>query len=911
MRSAHLPVGRCATRSTCHARCVAAGSGLASFMTSFVPRAEQERVIDLMDTGRLVTIVGPGGAGKTRLAVECLTVVEARFDQCVCVDVQGVAGGALAGVVAEQLGSQVRSGEPVATVASALGDRRSLLVLDSCEPVVEECAQLVHELLAMVSGLSVLCTSRQPLALDGEALVRIGPLQDGAASLLIDRARLVDPAFGSTDAASIDRICESVGALPLAIELAAAQLDHLSVGELAEALDRGSHRLVRESTTIVRRHRSMEACVAWSLDLLTEPDRAALRQLSVFRSGFDLASAAVMLATDEIGASQIVARLVARSLIVAERGSPTRFRLFDVVRDVAADERRSTDDAEVTSRYIDWAVRRCEHAGTALETRHLDDVVRQLLVDDADLVAAFTAAAGRADLAAIEQMYGALALHWITAGRFAQADAWLATCRAVADGRPLGARTLWTAALVAVYSGRNAEAIELAGSALQAARDDGDQSIAARALDVLGFATMTTDSRTAERMLTDAVDLATRVDDQWCRADAGQIAGYAALTDGRPEDARRHLLAARPITESLAHPQLLAWDRAGTAAVDALSGRFAGAADGLRHAAIHASATGDPNITATVLAFRARVAIQLGDPEAWVQAVVEQLDECTRRGAGQGAAALAAVLLELTVATGDLAAAEHTWAQIDATFGETASPDRAMGHASAAAALLAGRPDDARQRLGRTRTPEHHHEPLRHDAVWGAAVALHAAELAAARRILRLGSDDRTLPQGAIARHDLALAWSALLRAEGDLERSEAVLRLAGGPLAGDARAPSLLARVLAPWLGDTNAAVGVTPARVDDAIDQARRRSSQRTPQFGWTALTSSEHRVIALAAEGHTNRVIAARLGVAPGTVKSHLEHIYAKTGITNRTELATEYHRTTDSHHDEPMDTSGRSG
>ncbi len=876
-------------------------------MTSFVPRVEQERVIHLLNAGRLVTIVGPGGAGKTRLAVECLTVLGTGFDRCVCVDVQGVAGGdALAGVVAEQLGSQVRTGEPVVTVASALGDRRSLLVLDSCEPLVEECAQLVHELLSMVSGLRVLCTSRQPLGLDGEALVRIGPLRDGAARLLIDRARLIDPAFESTDAATIERICESVGALPLAIELAAVQLDHLSLGELAEALDRGAHRLVRESTTIARRHRSMQACVAWSVDLLTETDRAALRQLSVFRSGFDLATAAVLLASDEIDASQIVARLVARSLIVAERTSPTRFRLFDVVREVAADERRSTDDEYVTARYIDWAVQRCEQAETALETRHLDAVVRQLLVDDADLVATFTAAAARADLAAIEQMYGALALHWITAGRFAQADAWFTTCRAVADGRPLRPRTLWTAALVAVYSGRNAEAIELGGSALQAAREDGDQSIAARAMDVLGFATMTTDPSMAERMLTEAVDLATGVGDQWCRADAGQIAGYAALTAGRPGDARRYLLAARPTTESLAHPQLLAWDRAGLAAVDAMSGQFAGAADGLREAAVHASATGDPNITATVLALRARVAIQLGDTEAWVPPVLEQLDECTRRGAGQGAASLAAALLELAVATGDLAAAERTWAQIDAAFGETTSPDRAMCHASAGAALLAGRPDHARQRLERARTPGRQHEPLHDTSVWGAAVALHTSDLTSARRLLRLSSDDRTLPQAAIARHDLALAWSALLTAEGDLERSHDVLRLAGGLLVGDAQAPSLLARVLTPWIGDLDADLRAIPARVDDAIEHARRRSNRRTPQFGWRALTASEHRVIALAAEGHTNRVIAARLRVAPGTVKSHLEHIYAKTGITNRTELATEYHKTTSTHRDRSTDT-----
>ncbi len=871
--------------------------GFPSFSTSFAPRPEHDLVLELLSTNRVVTIVGPGGAGKTRLTVECMPGVSSRFEECVFVDVHVAStGDALAGLVAERLGAQVRTSDPFDAIVTAVGGRSTLLVLDSCEPMIEACATVVDWMVGHTTTLFVLCTSRQPLGLDGEALVRLGPLKAGTVVLFADRALLVDPAFDRTAVDQIQRVCAAVGDMPLAIELAAAQLGHLSLADVAIGLAAHSHLLARESTTIAPRHRSMRACVAWSLDLLTDADRRALHTLSILRAGFDLATAKVLLQLDDTATATTVARLVARSLIVAERRSPTRFWLFDVVREVAADERRSgVPDDDLIVRYIEWAVQRCSDAAVGLEGTALVTTVRQLLDENADLDAAFAQAADRGNLEAAERMYGALALHWITAGRFSQAAAWLATCRSLACDRALQPRSLWTAALVAVYAGRGSDAIQFGSDALDAAREARDESLIARALDVIGFATMHADPITAERLLVEAVGHAIRADDTWCRADAAQIAGFVAIGDGRPDDARRHLLDGRPIAESLGHAQLLAWDRAGIAMVDAMSGRFSTAVAGLHDADAHAGVTGDPNITATILAFRAQIAVELGDAEAWILPVDEELARCETLGAGQGAAALLVARLELAAATGYLAPAEVLWEQATLAVGAAApAAQRRMCIAAAACALLAGNPDEAQRRLSMPRSATGGQTSAAVTDVWYAIVALRTGDHARARRHLRRASDDLALPQGHRARHDLAAAWAALTAAEGDDAQAREVLQLAGGLLAGDAAAPSLVVRLLSPFLTELVEAVEPREARLDEAIALGCRRSTLPGARFGWNALTTAERRVAALAADGLTNKAIASRLGIAQGTAKSHLEHIYAKTAIANRTELATEFHR-----------------
>ena len=274
------------------------------------------------------------------------------------------------------------------------------------------------------------------------------------------------------------------------------------------------------------------------------------------------------------------------------------------------------------------------------------------------------------------------------------------------------------------------------------------------------------------------------------------------------------------------------------------------------------------------------------------------MNRCVTLGAGQGASALVITRLELSAATEDLAPAEKLWEQATLAVGAAApAVHRRMCHAAAACALLAGDHDQARRRLTMPRLSTGGRSSAAVTDVWCAVVALHTGDHARARRHLRRASDDLAQPQAHIAQHDLAIAWAALSAAEGDDGRAREVFRLAGGLLAGDAAAPSLVVRLLPHGLADLAGTIEPIDGRMNDATGLGCRRSTRPGTRFGWTALTATEHRVTALAAEGLTNKAIASRLGVTQGTIKSHLEHIYAKTAIANRTELTAEFHRMRD--------------
>ena len=874
--------------------------GLPWYATSFVIVPEAGLLARLVGVHRVVTVLGPGGAGKTRLAVEVVSAVGAGYERCIFVDVPTASSATgVAPLVAERFGARLRHSDPIDAIESTLGQGRTLLVLDSCEPYVTVCAELVHDLISRIGGLDVLCTSRQPLGLDGEVHVRLGPLRDRAVALFVDRAVLVDPTFDPmSDPAAIElieRVCEAADGLPLAIELAAAQLAFLPMAQIAKGVSGRMHLLERESYTGAARHRSMRACVEWSLELLTDDERSVLRMLSVFAGSFDMEAAQIVLDRDEAGAARVVSRLVARSLLVAEGVQRSRYRSLDVVREVIAAQGCSSDEQErASARHLHWAVERCKTAAAELEGSGLEECVRALLADDADLTVAFQRAIDRDDLNRAETMYGSLALHWITSGRFKQAEAWFEACRTLADNGSLGARTTWAAALVAVYAGRRTEAVELANQTLEQARAAGDDLVAARALDVLGFATMPSDPAAAEALLVKAATGAAAAGDPWCHADASQIAGYASLSRGRPDEARVHLLRARPIAERLGHPQLLAWDHAGVSLVDAASGHFRRAAAGLVEALVHADRTGDPNITGSVIAFHCHVSVFLGDAATWIAPVDDLLQRCLRLGAGQGAAELVIARMELAVALDDPDTANDLWLQSAGPVGAAApGVHRRLVHVGAAAALAACDPAEARLRLRSIiGQPSMQVDAL--TETWRAVVALHADDAGAARRHLRRATDDTVMPSALIEQHDLALAWAALITAEANDALAAQALDAAGGMLIGDAAALSLIARMVTSRLQHIPSAACVGPSDPLRAVAIARSRGRRSSGRFGWTSLTPTERKVAALAAQGLTNRTIADRLHCSAGTVKSHLEHIYAKTGIANRTELAADRDR-----------------
>ncbi|MEQ4722299.1 BTAD domain-containing putative transcriptional regulator [Nonomuraea sp. B19D2] len=318
-------------------------------LTSFVGRADEVAgVADLLRVARLVTLAGPGGVGKTRLSVEVAAV--AADDVCFVELAPLRDGGALAQVLLGALGLranglQLGDGgqQPVDRLIGALSDRLLLLVLDNCEHLVEEAAALVARLLAACPRLRVLATSREPLGIIGENLWQVRPLDDeAAAGLFTDRARAVRRGFAA-DSRLVRRICAALDNLPLAIELAAARLRTLDIDDLAGRLHDRLAVAARGSRTTDERHRTLRSVVAWSWELLSEPEQRAARWFTVFAGGATAESALRVCGTD----GETLESLADKSLLEVSGG---RYRMLETIRAYGAERLDAAGEREPARR---------------------------------------------------------------------------------------------------------------------------------------------------------------------------------------------------------------------------------------------------------------------------------------------------------------------------------------------------------------------------------------------------------------------------------------------------------------------------------------------------------------------------------------------------------------------------------
>ncbi|TLS42845.1 AfsR/SARP family transcriptional regulator [Streptomyces montanus] len=330
-------------------------------LTSFVGRdSDIETIREDLAAARLVTLLGPGGAGKTRLSQEAAeTVRDAARDGVWLAELAPVDGpdavpeavltavGAretvLRGAGAEEMRAVTeRHDDPVVRLTEHCGRRRMLLILDNCEHVVDAAARLVEELLARCPELTVLATSREPLGVPGELLRPVEPLPEPyALRLLADRGAAARPGFrveaDEETAAACAEICRRLDGLPLAIELAAARLRMLTPRQIADRLDDRFRLLTSGSRTVLPRQQTLRAVVDWSWDLLDEDERDVLRRLSVFAGGCDLAAAEAVCGP---AAFEALGSLVDKSLVVTapsqERGE-MRYRLLETVAEYAGE----------------------------------------------------------------------------------------------------------------------------------------------------------------------------------------------------------------------------------------------------------------------------------------------------------------------------------------------------------------------------------------------------------------------------------------------------------------------------------------------------------------------------------------------------------------------------------------------
>ncbi len=373
----HVALLRGEMRGETGQRAEARTTNLRAELTSFVGRdAEVSAIRELTAGHRLITVIGPGGAGKTRLASETArTLLDDLPDGTWLVELAGLGTGgdvaqpalAALGLRDALLGGAPDAG-PTERLIAAIREREVLLILDNCEHVIESAASFAHRVLGECQRLRILATSREPLGITGETLWPIEPLAlpDGDASpgeieaspavrLLRDRAGAVrrDLAADARTLLNLARVCRALDGMPLAIELAAARLRTMSLDQLASRLDDRFRLLTGGSRTALPRHRTLRAVVDWSWELLSDAERMVLRRLAVFSGGASLEAAERVCAGDAAGRDQVLELLTSlaeKSLLLAEGDSAPRYKLTGTIREYAGLRLAEAGESEVTRR---------------------------------------------------------------------------------------------------------------------------------------------------------------------------------------------------------------------------------------------------------------------------------------------------------------------------------------------------------------------------------------------------------------------------------------------------------------------------------------------------------------------------------------------------------------------------------
>jgi predicted ATPase/DNA-binding XRE family transcriptional regulator len=515
---------------------------------------ELEAIRGALRDARLVTLVGPGGSGKTRLAQELGLELTAREDDRALasdgvwyVELDAVTDpGLVVQAVASALGVGEQRGQSLAvTVSDALHNRRVVLVLDNCEHVLAGCAELVEALLSSCPGVRVVATSRQPLWLPGEVVRVVPPLElppsdapsaalehFASVRLFIERARAAAPGLvpGPGNVATMANICRQLDGIPLALELAAARLRGLSVNDLAKRLDE-PFRLLTAATHRRPRQQSLRAAIDWSYDLLDESQRALLRQLAVFGGGWTLSAAEAVCGAS---AADGLAMLVDNSLVQVDWRDPLepRYRLLETVRQYALERLQAGDEANPTRdaharHYLSVA----ETADAALDGPDQLFWLKRLDAEQGNLRAALGWALSQPDAEPGQRLATALGLYWDIRGERTEGLAWLEQAlRIDASIQPATRIGLLCAAGRLALATRNEQAASWLEESLAASRAQNDQLGAIRALVLLGR--LWVDEAVLARastVLEEAYRLAVAIDDRAGIAAALGARGQAEL----------------------------------------------------------------------------------------------------------------------------------------------------------------------------------------------------------------------------------------------------------------------------------------------------------------------------------------------------------------------------------------------
>ena len=902
-------------------------------LTSFVGReTELAELAGMVGEHRLVTLVGAGGCGKTRLAVQLAAdVAERHPDGVWWVDLAPVSDPEDVGrTVMTALGLlDVRGKTLLERITGYLGIRHVLVVADNCEHVIGPVAHLLDGILRACPNVVTIATSREPLGIAGEVAWRVPPLTlpepqetpsteqllgAEAVRLFIDRAVDARPTFrlDAGNAPTVAAICERLDGMPLAIELAAARVRSLSPERILDGLSRRFHLLTGGSRTAPARQQTLQASVEWSHGLLGEEEQALLRRLAAFSGGFSLDAAEEVAAGEPLERWEILtllSDLVDRSLVTFDGD---RYRLLQTIHDFAS--ARLLDAGEehaVRERHADHFVRMAEEAAADIEATARPETLAAVEGDHENLRAALqwsmdTHAGERA-----LRLVVALTPYWSIRGRYYEALGWCRGVLATVPDEPstLRVRALWGIGHLGLYG------MELTGSygtvetelAAKLALELGDPALTARTVTDQGALLLFAAPDAGLETLDRAIALGRAAEDEWALASALFLKGFLCVFARRlPDQAAQALDELYQIAVRSGNRHWLGWHGVCQGIAALQEGRIDDACTALEGALAAADMIADPMIEAYSIIWLTDARLAAGHYER-AKTLVARIVEHQRRAAPflrDGMVELG--LAKAHMLDGNFDAARRLLDGITAPAhaGNFAAclemylvseAQLAVAQGEAAAALAAA--EEAQAIATELGNPwmlvETHH------LLGRAAVAQGDTETAETRhhQALTLAVEHGFRGASVEALEALALlAASAESRAEaarllGAVHAGREVLGLKRWPA--DERAHDDALAALRSRLGDEaferSWRDGSALTLEEAAAYASRARGQRKRPSSGWNALTPTELDVIALAAQGLTNAEIGRRLFIAAGTARIHLSHIYAKLDVANRTELA----------------------
>ena len=631
--------------------------GPPAYPTSFVGReADMQWLHAELRRSLLITLVGPAGVGKTRLAAAVAAALRPSLgDRLSWADLGSVAQGHAGAALARTLGTpDIPGHSPADLVVSRLRGTSGLFVLDGCEHVADEVSVLAGRLLEHAPKLRLLCTSREPLRLGGELVRPVAPLsvppdasvdadrltEYEAARLFLERSEAVGGRLTLDDAtaAAVAEIVARLDGLPLAIELAVGKLRSLSPAELARKLDE-RFRLLRDGDrTGPARQRTLESAVGWSYDLLSSAEQSVLRKLAIFPHTFDAPAAESVAGDDDVTPGDVVAavtRLVDASLLVAEPADPaTRYRLLETVRAFALERTREAGEVEEAARtHRDFYLALAEDVARNMLGAELGPWLARARREHENLQAAVRWSLDHADGESALQLASALAYYWFRTSFLTEGRHLLA--RALDLAGPASrwrARGLVGQAWLGVAAGA-AEAVELAREAVTACEVHPDRTLLALALAALANAQLTTgalaETRTVARR---ARKLFAEMGHEEGIALADQLLGLVLFRTGRPDAAADRLLRVRDRLRRLRGTLDAGWTLVQLADVMLARGRPREAIDPATDAVADFRHRGDPRGLAAGFIALGRAHAALGEEDRGRTLLEEALELSNRWG---------------------------------------------------------------------------------------------------------------------------------------------------------------------------------------------------------------------------------------------------------------------------------------